>query len=193
VKEALLNSVFGEVSRESLDADTAVCFILDADLRLIYCNPAWDRFSSQNGAPELRAENVLGMSAVHSTSGQLAGYYQSLYYKVLQEQKPHQHDFHCSSADVERLMTMHIYPFTSGALLVASSLRLERPHPIPTGLPLPALYRDEHGIIVMCSNCRRTRRVGGETETWDWISEFVAHHLPGVSHGLCNLCLEYYY
>lgn len=192
--EAVLSAVFLEVPRASLEADTAVCFVLDEKLRLIYCNPAWDRFAEQNGAPHLCAEKVLGASVLHSTSGELLGYYQSLYDETLADGKPREHDFHCSSAEMERLMRMCVYPLRgTRALLTVCSLRVEKPHPVSSGAAVETLYRNEHGIIAMCSNCRKTRRVGVEPEIWDWVSDFVAHPPPMVSHSICNLCLEYYY
>ena len=36
-----------------VEADTAVIFCLDADLRITYCNPAWDRFALENGGEHL--------------------------------------------------------------------------------------------------------------------------------------------
>ena len=60
-------------------------------------------------------------------------------------------------------------------------------------LTAPELYRDRDGTIVMCSNCRKTRRVGVAPETWDWVAALVANQPAGVSHGLCKICLEYYY
>ena len=90
-------------------------------------------------------------------------------------------------------MRMFVYPLKARALLIVCSLRVEKLHSVPAVEPVEARYRDEHGIMVMCSNCRRTRRSGVEPETWDWISEYVAHQPPMVSHSLCDLCLEYYY
>jgi hypothetical protein len=193
VAERLLDSVFREVSKASLDADTAVCFVLDEKLQLTYCNPAWDQFAVQNDAPHLVAEKVLGMHVLQSTSGPLVGYYQSLFAQALADRQPTHLDFQCSSAELERLMEMHVNPLRrTRALLIACSIRLEKPHD-PSREPVQDGYRDEHGVMTMCSNCRRTRRAGVKPETWDWIAEFVEHQQKRVSHGLCDLCLEYYY
>lgn len=138
----MLNALFREVPRPVLEADTAVSFALDDKLQLIYCNPAWDRFAAQNGAPHLLAEKVLGVPVLRSTSGELCGYYQSLYDGALADRKPMEHDFHCSSAGVERLMRMHVYPLRSApALLIVCSLRMEKPHAGPSGEPVQTLYR----------------------------------------------------
>jgi hypothetical protein len=192
--ESLLDAVFRDVSRADMDADPAVCFVLDEKLRLIYCNPSWDRFAEQNGAPHLRAKLVLGMAALDSTSGELFDYYRYRYHEVLADRRPRDHDFHCSSPEVERLMRMHIYRSRNApALLISCSMRIERSHSGPSGEPIQDLYRNAQGVIVMCSNCRRTRRAAVEPETWDWVADFVRRMPGGVSHGLCNLCLNYYY
>jgi PAS domain-containing protein len=194
LSEATLNPVFREISRESLDADPAVCFVLDEKLRFVYCNPAWDRFAVQNGAPSLLGRNVLGTAILESTSGAVFPYYESLYGAAVTERRPAEHEFECSSAEVERLMKMNVYPLRSGpALLVVCSLRVERPHAGSAGEPLHDSYRDGRGTIVMCGNCRRTRRADVEPETWDWVADYVANPPERVSHGLCALCLHYYY
>jgi hypothetical protein len=77
-------------------------------------------------------------------------------------------------------------------LLVACSLRRESAHPA-TAAAVEGCYRDKNGFITMCSNCRRTRRVGCAPQIWDWVSAFVANPPDCVSHGICGLCLEYYY
>jgi len=195
VNVALVDAVFREVPKASLDAEPAVCFVLDEGLRLIYCNPAWDRFAGQNDAPpQVYAEKALGTPVLESTSGELFGYYQSLYRSAFADRKPRDHDFHCSSGVVERLMRMHVYGLRNApALLVSCSVRVERPHTVPSSQADEAAYRDRNGLIVMCGNCRRTRRADLDIETWEWVSEHVAHQPRMVSHSVCGLCLEYYY
>lgn len=194
VPESLISSAFREVSRDALQAEPAVCFVLDEKLRVIYCNPAWDRFAIANGAPYLCAEQTLGTPVLNSTSGELFDYYRLLYNEALADGKPRDHDFHCSSPDAERLMRMHVYRLRNvPVLLVSCSLRVEQPHPAPSSEPIQGPYRNHHGLIVMCGNCRRTRRAATEPEVWDWVSDFVRHQPARVSHGVCNLCFEYYY
>jgi hypothetical protein len=192
--QSQLSSVFEEIPRATMEADPAVCFVLDEKLRLIYCNPAWDRFAMQNMGAGLCAEKMHGRSVLDGTSGELLDYYHRLYHEVLRDRKHRDHDFHCSSPDLERLMRMHLYPMRhTAALLVSCSIRVELPHGVPSGLPVEGQYRNHHGLVVMCSNCRRTRRAGVEPETWDWVSDFVRHQPLRVSHSICKLCLDYYY
>jgi hypothetical protein len=55
-----------------------------------------------------------------------------------------------------------------------------------------SLYQDEHGVMVQCSHCRRVR-VAHDKARWEWVPSYVEQVPPGTSHGLCNLCFEYYY
>ncbi len=194
MSQVWLNAVFREFPQAALDADPAVCFLLDEKLRLAYCNPAWDLFASQNGAPHLLRSKVVGTPVLECSSGRILEYYRSLYEDVLAGREPRSHDFHCSSSERERLMQMHVYRLRqTAALLVVCSLRVEGPHHWVPAEPVQTTYRNEFGLIVMCSNCRRTRRAGVQPPVWDWIPQFVAEQPGLVSHGICNTCLEYYY
>ena len=189
-----LSSVFKEVPRATLEADPVVSFVLDGDLRLLYCNPAWDQFAVQNEGPHLCSEQKLGRPVLDGTSGEMFDYYRSLYNGVLRDRKPRDHSFHCSTPSMERLMRMYVYPLrNTPALLITCPTRVEQPHRVPSEEPIESLYRNHDGAVVMCSNCRRTRRADTQPETWDWVSDFVRHQPAGVSHGLCSLCLDYYY
>jgi hypothetical protein len=192
--ESLLSGVFSEVSRARLEAEPAVCFVLDDKFRLIYCNPAWDRFARENGAPHLCGEMALGTSVLNAISGEVLDYYRRLYRAVLADGQPRGHELQCSSPDKERLVHMQTYRLKNApALLVSCAVRIEQLHPAPAQDPVEHLYRNPQGLIVMCGNCRRTRRPGLQPEVWDWVSAFVRRLPAAVSHGLCNLCLEYYY
>jgi hypothetical protein len=45
----------------------------------------------------------------------------------------------------------------------------------------------------MCGHCRRTRRPGSAPEVWDLVAAHISALPPNVSHGLCGICLDYYY
>jgi hypothetical protein len=194
VDRSQLSSVFEELPRATLEDDPGVSFVLDGELRLLYCNPAWDQFAVQDEEPHLCADHMLGKPVLEGTSGELFDYYRALYGEALRDRKPRDHDFHCSSPSLERLMRMHVYPLrNTAALLITCSTRVQRPHSTSSEEPIEGVYRNHHGVVVMCSNCRRTRRADKHPETWDWVSDFVMHQPARVSHGLCNLCLDYYY
>jgi hypothetical protein len=58
---------------------------------------------------------------------------------------------------------------------------------------IEGLYRDERGLIVTCSSCRRVRRARPGVAQWDWVPAYVERMPDGVSHGLCELCSRFYY
>lgn len=187
-----VEKVFDEVPVRVLNSETAVCYLLDEKLRLNYCNQAWERFAVENGAPQLSGGQILGTCILDCISGELADYYHSLYLRVLSTGEIQEQKFHCSSPTLERLMIMRVRRLRSApALLTVCSKRVERVHSQPSSTPLETLYRNREGLIVMCSNCRRTLRAGA-SRVWDWVPGFVEHLPSRVSHGLCELCLEYY-
>ncbi len=190
---SLQDSLFLEISETVLAADPTVCFALDQQLRLVYCNPAWDRFAVENGGSHLIAKNVLGQCVLQGTSPDLVAFYRHLFTSAQAHQRPTNHDFHCSSPGRGRLLRMEVKPLRNSPLvLVACSVRRENLH---TGSlpPIERLYRDDSGFLTMCSNCRRARRAKVKPDTWDWIPAFVKEMPDLVTHGLCTLCLEYYY
>jgi hypothetical protein len=194
LSSSFLEAVFREASQRHLDTETSVCFILDEELRIVYCNPAWDSFAVENGAPSLCAQNMVGRLVLDSTTGIVTAYYRSLYAAVLRDGRCRSHEFHCSSPDLQRLFRMDVFSLKAArALLVSCSIRLEQPHSDISREPTEARYRNVDGLIVMCSNCRKTRRAEAAADVWDWVPQFTAHPPGMVSHGLCNLCLEHYF
>lgn len=188
----VVERLFDEIPIDALNSEAAVCFLLDERLRLTFCNPAWERFAIENGAPHLIGERVLGTCVLDSIAGELADYYESLYRRALSTGEVQEQEFHCSSATLERLMTMRVHRLRSApALLTVCSKRMERAHSQLSSPALETVYRNGDGVIVMCSNCRRTRRPS-DPAMWDWVPDFVEHLPPMVSHGLCGLCVEYY-
>ena len=179
---------------DTLENDSSVIFALDEDLRLTYCNPEWDRFAWKNGGKTLRTPAPVGRDVLDSISGPLRKYYESAYRGILRIREPWEHLYECSSASVFRKFFMQVLPMKmDSGLLVVNSLRVERPHEMPSCRPLDEIYRNDEGMILMCSHCRRTRRNGPSTDLWDWVADYVARLPAGVSHGLCPICMEYYY
>ena len=44
----------------------------------------------------------------------------------------------------------------------------------------------------MCAHCRHTRSAD-DPQRWDWVPQYVAEPRTRISHGICPLCLAYYY
>ena len=180
-----------------VEADTAVVFCLDSDLRITYSNPAWERFAIENGGPELCDSALVGKCVLEYISGRARDFYAQAYRRVLESYKPWEHRYECSSKDVHREFRLLVVPLKKRpGLLVRNVLQAEHPHQVASCKPLEELYRQSNGLIPMCSGCRRTRRNLLGAEIWDWVPEFLA--LPQVdarhiTYGICRPCRELYY
>jgi hypothetical protein len=69
---------------------------------------------------------------------------------------------------------------------------LEEPHPERDAPYDTDALRDKHGLITMCTHCRRTR-LPVSPDTWVWVPELVRRMPPEVSHGICSVCFDIYY
>lgn len=178
---------------DALENDLSVIFALDPKLRLTYCNPAWDHFAAANGGRGLLRPAPIGRSLLEFITGTVAEFYVSAFQDVLAHGQAWEHEYECSSSSVFRKFTMRALPIRTGpGILVINSLCVERPHHGLAAHPPDPLYESPGGVILMCSHCRRTRR-SAPREQWDWVPAYIDNPPVNASHGLCRLCLEYYY
>jgi len=180
----------------SLEADRSIIYMLAPDLRIVYCNKAWDEFANSNGGLGLHREAVLGKSVLEVIPEPLKPFLESGFAQAQQRLRPWEHDYECSSPELFRLYHMRVLPLANSYLLVENSLRVERAHGSerPAMAPEPASYLSEEGILTMCGHCRRTRRIKtGGVPIWDWVPSFLANPPGLVSHGLCQNCRAYFY
>ncbi len=167
-------------------------YALDRDLRITYCNRAWDRFAAANGGDQCLRESVLGRSLSDFIPESLRSFYADAFARVFETGAIWEHRYDCSDARTQRDFHMRVLPLEGGGLLVINSQIGERPHPAPDSrLPLGA-YIKPTGIITMCSHCRRTQR-RDNPDVWDWVPEHISHPPARVSHGLCGVCFQYHY
>ncbi len=178
----------------ALETSPHACFALTESLTFSYCNPAWDRFASENqGPPGMLAESVLHKSFLDFVPEQLKTYYADLFQRARATGRMQSHDYECSSAHKFCIYRMQVYPLQRGfGFLVVNSLRVEREHTRAAHKPDDATYRDKTGLICMCANCRRSRRID-DPGTWDWVPAYVRTVREDVTHGVCPFCREYYY
>lgn len=168
------------------------CFTVSESLAITYCNSAWDRSALLNqGSPAVLSHNVTSRNLLEFIPRELKQYYLDLFATARAVGHPVSHDYECSSATLFRLYRMQIYPLTSG-FAVINSLRLEHPHERVPVAPNDAVYRNGAGLIRMCANCRRTRRVDNP-DAWDWVPAYLDLPYGDVSHGVCPPCLAFYY
>src|SRR3954469_4734162 len=78
-------------------ADSDVIFCLDSDLRITSCNPGWDRFAVDNGAPGLCGPALIGRSILRLHDGAGSGVLCSGVRASLAQAQPWEHLYECSS------------------------------------------------------------------------------------------------
>jgi hypothetical protein len=189
--------VLPETLRHALDLTGNVACITDADLQLLYCNPAWDQFAVLNGGEHAMREWVIGQNLLAVVPKELRSFYVTLFNGARESAQVGSVDYECSSPTMFRLFRMEVRPlYVPDLFMIVHSLRIEhhhgpdRPaHPAENGI-----YQNPRtGIIVNCAHCRRTRRVV-EPEVWDWVPEYLGPAAPPyISHGLCRTCYAYFY
>ena len=181
---------------ENVEADPAIIYMLDPDLRIVYCNKAWDRFASLNGAAGLNRRGILGAKVLDVVAGPLRAFYEGAFAQAKKEGRLWEHDYECSSPSTYRLFHMRVLPLADSYLLVENSLRFERPHGSERPV-MPAdstLYVSKDGLLTICAHCRRTRRIGATSApVWDWVPAYLVEPPGPVSHGLCRNCHAYFY
>lgn len=187
-------ALLGDFKFESLQNDGGTIYGLWSDITLAYVNLEWTRFSKRNGGdPQIHSEWTLGRCVLDAISEPLRPFFAENYRRCLQEGRPWEHVYECSSADFFRQFHMTTFPLGKAeGLLVVNSLRRETVYTGVSCQPLDELYRNEHDIITQCSHCRRVRR-NGDASVWDWVPDWVTNQPPKTSHGLCEPCIGFYY
>jgi hypothetical protein len=173
----------------SLEQEPQSGLILTSDRRIVRTNSAWERFARANGGEAVLARYTRGVCIDDAISPDLRAFYARAFDRALETGKPFEHVYDCDSTDTHRRFRMIVYPVEGQFLAVSNALEvtvpLQRSHE-------PARDADyiAHGIITMCSHCRRTRRAG--TKQWDWVPAYVTHMPSNISHGLCETCFPFY-
>jgi hypothetical protein len=184
--------VGGAIPISTLEASEDVACQLNSDLRIIYCNPAWDRFALANNGGLAVSDRVLGSMIMDFVPPELLEFYRAAFASA--RDAVVEFAYECSSPDFYRIFQMQILPVEEpkgytviNALNVESGM--EGKHP---ALPLGLEYLSNAGIITVCSHCRRSRRVDCSGQ-WDWVPANLKPALRNVSHGLCPICHAYFY
>jgi hypothetical protein len=170
--------------------DPAVIYALDRDLKIIRCNRAWDLFAIENGGSQLTRDRMTGFPLMNVIPAVLREFYQTAFESVLRDGTEWWHVYECSSAEVFRQFQMRVLSGHTGLLLI-NSLVTEHPHESEQ-YPVRETYFGQHGIAVMCCHCRRTQRADDRSR-WDWVPALVEAPPAAISHGLCKVCMAYYY
>jgi len=192
-------SIRPTLERYGLDAwerSENVTYAINREYQILYVNPAWFRFSRENGGePCVSRHWSVGARLLDGIARPLVPYVRRLYSECIEACRPDGFDFECSGAHVYRRYRQSLYPVDPEILILVNSLIEERPFEAgerPPHEPDPGRYLQESGVIVQCCHCRRVERVGA-AEAWDWVPAWVERSPAETSHGLCPICLEYFY
>ncbi|MBL0215188.1 MAG: hypothetical protein IPQ07_15030 [Myxococcales bacterium] len=166
-------------------------YVLSDQLRIVRVNDGWRRFALANNGASMLDRWGRGSFVLDAISGDLREFYRAMYEDARTTGERREHDYECSSVEVERRFRMLMYPTVEGFLVVTHSLRIERPHERVAMLVDETTYSRD-GTIVMCASCRRVKvaQAPHERERWDWVPSFVDAMPANVSHGLCAACVE---
>lgn len=187
-------------SIEELDRNPASIFGLWGDGTIAYVNPAWREFGRENGGyPRLESAWGLGAGYLDAIAEPLRPFYAGLLERAADESArlhPVTHQYECSSARLFRKYSMQVFVLEGRAgFVIVNSLVFDAPHDPavrPSHVADPTRYRDARGLVVQCAHCRRVRRAA-DLVRWDWVPAWVEQCPDRTSHGVCGLCLEYYY
>lgn len=175
-----------EIQQSSADSSC----LLDERRYIIWVNDAWLRFAKDNGGDEARC-TPRERPILDVVIPGLRGFYDALYQRALEQQKPQELDYECSSADEYRRFRMRVIPLEE-LLLVTNHVVVAEPHVRDVRDAYEDRYRNDDGFIVQCAWCRTVARAE-DPLTWDWVPGFLREPPPNISHGMCAGCLATYY
>lgn len=178
--------------RKAYDNDPATIYALDEDLKIVRCNPAWDRFANENGAAEPSRSSVFGIYIMDVVPAVLHDFYASAYVAVRRFQREWWHVFDCSSANTLRSFQMRILPGDPWGLVVINTLLREAPSDEKTVVEPLQHYADADGVVTMCAHCRRVEHLT-QPGRWDWVPFLLNANQALVKPGLCEFCVAYHY
>lgn len=194
--------VLGASRLDSLNSHTCAVYGLDSKLNIAYQNPASIKFSEDNSDNNhVSCESSLGRNIFDLIPDVLAPVYKELFESVMNEKSvsmiSRQIEYECSSPELYRRFSMHIYPIgKDGGLLVVHSLLIEEPYIAffadATNMVNECNYINKHGLVTQCANCRRIKNLSIEGQ-WDWIPKWIKEPHTPMSHGICRPCMHHYY
>ena len=176
----------------ALEADPSPMALVRPDGMIVWVNAAWRSFGAANGANP--AAIAPGQNYFGVIQGELGPILSSSAASCAASGEVLEVDYDCSSPTDRRDFRMRMLPVPDAGVLISHSTRVDvvaREGEEASAAPDPEAYRTRDGIVVMCSNCRRVRR--RDNSGWDWMPSKLVDEMGLISHGLCSLCLDFYY
>jgi hypothetical protein len=176
---------------EALAKESSTLVAVDPHGKILWTNPAWQRFAQENAGHDVLTRYGVGSSYYDGIGTELRDYYVSAFHDALAQRQVFEQDYECSSPDLQRLMRLRVLPIPDSGLLLEHTCVAELAHPDAGASAVEERYLNTHGVIVQCSNCRRIRRK--EEPVWDWVPTWVSSPHAAISHGLCAVCTGFYW
>lgn len=177
-------------SASELDASKSTIAVIDPIGDILWVNAAWRRFAEENGG---RPDAYVPGSYFDGILSPERELYRAIFADALTRGTVYTQEYECSSSDTYRLYQLRALPIDNQALILEHSPAISHPQSGSgegTDERLEG-YRDAHGFVLQCSNCRRVRHA--DTQSWDWLAALVARPIPSTTHGTCSLCLGFYW
>jgi hypothetical protein len=189
------------VLEQILDALDGIACAVDAEHRIIAVGRRrWDRFAVENGAPELRADGIIGRSLFEFvTEADVQKAYRSRAEQVIANGEPAVIFVRYDSPGTAKELRLSIGPLRLGdeppGLLFQAQIVAETVRGLATfdfNALLRAFARSaDLPIVTLCSFCQRVRRPGSR-DAEDWISAEEYDRLGGASraHIRNDICAD---
>lgn len=180
----------GAFSASELDASKSTIAVIDRSGDILWVNAAWRRFAQENGGQPDAYDHGSYFDGILPP---LREYYRDIFAEALDRGTVFTQEYECSSNDIHRRYQLRALPIDKQALILEHSPVVALPQVEGGDSSEEQLegYRDADGLVLQCSNCRRVRHTA--TGSWDWIAALAAQPVPSTSHGICPLCLGFYW
>lgn len=193
--EPRLRAIVGDVLLAAFRAEKNSVYVVSSAFEMLFFNDAYRRFSADNGGePRVTTKFGVGASVLDAISTDVRPHFEQRCREAMSTGTPWIHEFLCHGPGVYRECHQIAYPLQDGrGLAFVNSTRVERPTIDPVRPPIDdAPYRRGDGLILQCSNCRRTER-SDTRGVWDWVPDLVERMRENTSHGICAMCFEHYW
>jgi hypothetical protein len=180
---------------QALRRSAAPSNILDSQFRLMYCNPAWNRFAKSNGALQFTSKALVGCNLLDALPDSLKAFYLDAFRQALSAGPVWEHSYECSSPTSSRKFRMRIHLLKPQDWFVVTNTLIVERSPGGTAAAGPHKYVDANGLVTICAHCSCSRRVQSRDQ-WDFVTEYLCPKRESavrVSHGLCPVCRAYFY
>jgi hypothetical protein len=175
---------------EALDREKSPITLIRPTGTILWFNQAWSQAAIDSGAESVLTRFPVGSSYFEGISGDLRGFFQVQFSHCIRTHEPFFQEYECSTPTCFRLFELRALPIEAEALLLEHSKLASSAMTRPAGPPNEEDYRFPNGLIYQCSNCRRTKTLN---DRWVWVTEWVSRPPARTSHGICKVCVGYYW